>query len=125
METIKPPSNLNLTRNVAENWKTWKQRFELYIKAAGLKDKSDEQKCAILLHCIGEDAIDVFNSFVFTEEETDKYDILVKRFEDYAIPKRNPTAERIPLNRRKQIPGESFDKFVTDLKNKAKTCTFR
>ena len=124
MDTIKPPESLSLTENVSENWKRWIQKFKLYLKATDLMKKEDPHKCAIFLHCIGEDGMDVYNSFVFGHEEEDHYDILVKKFEDYTSPKKNTTCERLAFNSRKQAPGEGFDQFVTVLKNKAKTCEF-
>ena len=49
-ESIAQPEELNLTLNVAENWRHFKQEFELYLVAAGLDTKADKQKIALLLH---------------------------------------------------------------------------
>ena len=49
-ESIAQPNALNLTGNVAENWRYFKQEFELYLVAAGLDTKPDKQKVALLLH---------------------------------------------------------------------------
>ena len=38
-ESIAQPNALNLTGNVAENWRYFKQEFELYLVAAGLDTK--------------------------------------------------------------------------------------
>ena len=35
MSLFKPPSTLNLEGNVADNWRKWKQRFQLYMEASG------------------------------------------------------------------------------------------
>ena len=56
-EFIAQPEALNLTGNVAENWRHFKQEFELYLVAAGLDTKSDKQKIALLLHVAKKPAI--------------------------------------------------------------------
>ena len=43
-ESIAQPNALNLTSNVAENWRYFKQEFELYLVAAGSDTKPDKQK---------------------------------------------------------------------------------
>lgn len=42
MEQFKPPSPLNLQGNLNENWKLWRQRFELYLKATDADQKDEE-----------------------------------------------------------------------------------
>ncbi|CAB4018235.1 Hypothetical predicted protein, partial [Paramuricea clavata] len=39
METFKPPSVLNLTGNLRENWRRWIQRFELFLTASVVFDR--------------------------------------------------------------------------------------
>ncbi|XP_038075576.1 uncharacterized protein K02A2.6-like [Patiria miniata] len=68
MDVLPPPSALELTGNVAENWKRFKQRFQLYIDAIGASKKDDRQQTSILLHVIGEQALDVYNTFKWDEE---------------------------------------------------------
>ena len=50
---------LVLTVNLAENWKRFKQELRLYLIATCLKNKSEEQEIALLLHVIG------YNAFIF------------------------------------------------------------
>ena len=59
MEKLSPPKPLSLTGNLLENWKKWKQDFDLYMVAALYEDKGDKIKASLLLHCIGEKAREV------------------------------------------------------------------
>ena len=68
-ESIAQPNALNLTGNVAENWRYFKQEFELYLVAAGLDTKPGKQKVALLLHVAKKPAIDVYNTFTFAGAE--------------------------------------------------------
>ena len=64
-ESIGQPNALNMTGNIAENWRYFKQEFELYLVAARLDTKPDKQKIALLLHVAKKPAIDVYNTFTF------------------------------------------------------------
>ena len=65
METFKPPSALNLTGNLRENWRRWIQQFELFLTASGKVKKTEKVQCAILLHLIGDEALEIYNTFTF------------------------------------------------------------
>ena len=48
MEGIRPPVDMKFTGNVHDNWKRFKQRFDLYLEATDATKKSDGQKIALL-----------------------------------------------------------------------------
>ena len=123
METLKSIGPLSLEGNVCENWRRWIQRWRLYIVASGADKKPEATQCAIFLHTIGQDAIDVYNTFTFTEAETDKIDPLIQKFEQHCAWKKNLTFERYKFNTCIQ-DGRPFDAFLVDLVNKSKTCEF-
>ena len=125
MESAKAPKELQLSGNVGENWRKFRQNFEIYLKAAGLETKPEEVKVAILLNVVGEDAVELFNTFTLTEEEKCSFNKVIQCFENYARPKKNVVVERYIFNSRVQEPGEPFDSFVTDLKKLVKTCEFK
>ncbi|KAF2893713.1 hypothetical protein ILUMI_12461 [Ignelater luminosus] len=114
---------MQLTGNQAENWKRWKQRFEIYAKATELHKKDEEIRCAQLLFYLGEDVIPIYNTFVFKDGEKDKIEILKTKFENYFLPKKNITYERYKFFSSRQGE-EVIDTFITDLKNKASQCEF-
>ena len=123
MESLRQPDGLEMSGNLSENWKKFRQEFELYLVASGLDTKTDKQKVALLLHVAKKQAIDVYNTFSF-EVDTPNYDTVVAKFESYCNPKKNETYERFVFNSRNQAAGESFEAFLTDVKTKAKTCGF-
>jgi transposase InsO family protein len=122
---LKPPTELKLTGNLSENWRRFKQQFEIYLAASGIKDDADSQKVNLFLHVIGPEALEVYN--IFTWENGDDATNLTKvkkQFGDYCNPVKNITFERHVFNRRIQQTSESIDAFVTDLKVKASSCEF-
>lgn len=66
---MKPPEPLILDGNVSENWKKFWQRFDLFMKAADLNTKDDDRKIAVLLNLIGDDGLELYNSFTLSETE--------------------------------------------------------
>lgn len=124
MEQLKPPNSLSLEGNLAENWKTWIQKLELYLVASGISEKSQKVRCATFLHVAGDEAIKVYNTMEFGEDEEEDIEVLKERFRVYCEPRKNITYLRHMFFTRAQGRNESIDAYVTDLKNKAKDCEF-
>ena len=87
---IKPPESLSLTGNMGENLKRFKQKFENFIIAANIEDKDGQRQVAILLHVLGDEALDVYNAAPTLPEGTKVttkhiFDILEK----YCEPRKN------------------------------------
>jgi hypothetical protein len=83
-----------------------------------------KKKCKAVLYVIGLEGREIYNTFHFGEGEVDKLEVLLKKFEDYCIPKTNVTVIRHRFNTRVQGHSESIDQYVTDLKLIAKDCEF-
>ena len=64
---IPAPKKLILEGNVSENWRRWRKSFELYMTATEKTEKSEEIQCATFLSLAGEEAIEVFETFQFSE----------------------------------------------------------
>lgn len=105
--------------NISTRWTKWKKSFEYYLTATGVTD--GDQKRALLLHLIGQDSQDIFETF---EDTGDTYENAVAKFDEYFLPKKNDAFERHIFRKCKQNEGESVDAYVTRLKNLAKTCNF-
>lgn len=125
MDILDKPERLKLTGNVDSNWRSFKQQFQLYIAAMGLEEKPGSRKVALLLTMAGPQAIEVYNTFIFdSQDDQDKLDIVLQKFDAHCSPKKNETYERYVFRSRMQQQGEPFDNFLTDLKLKAQTCNF-
>lgn len=120
-----PPSSLKLDcSNLEQSWKFWSQKFDLYMTASGANEKPESTQLAIFLHLIGDDALQVYNTFTFASEAERKMDVVRQKFADYCQPRRNIVYERYQFWRLNQAPGENIDAFVTSLRLKAKSCDF-
>ena len=120
MNQLKPPNELKLAGNVEENWTHFKLRLDLYLIATNSDKKEDKQKIAILLTVAGPDAVEIYNTFEFTEDERDKFQSVIDKFPNYCTPLKNQTYESYIFRSRMMTETESIDEYVTDLKTKVK-----
>ncbi|XP_028320256.1 zinc finger protein 836-like [Gouania willdenowi] len=123
MEQHKAPPPLSLIGNRADNWCTWEQSFRLYIVSSGEKD--EKLKIGILLHTIGEDALEVFKTLKVTTDgdELTMEDVL-QAFRDYCSPRKNVVFERYQFWSYQTTAGTSVNGFITELRQKIKDCEF-
>lgn len=121
---VRLPEPLSFSGNVAENFRRFKQSFEIYMVASGKCEKEDKIKIALLLNLLGEEGLEVFNTLKLTEVQKSNYDTVLAELEQYLTPKRNVVYERFLFYKRKQEEGESFDHFLTDLKKLSQSCEF-
>ena len=110
--------------NTSENWRKFKQQFDIYVTASGSEKKDDAVEIAILLNFAGEDAIEVFNTFQFAEGDEKKLNKVLEQFEQYCNPRKNVVFERHQFWQITQKDSETVDQFVTRLKNKVKSCEY-
>lgn len=112
--------------NVANSWKFWKQKFELFLIASGKSNKEDKIKIAVLLNTLGDQGIQIYNTFEYENEEDEKkYSIVLEKFDVYCSPLKNLVYEHFKFFKRDQLPHEGIDQFVTALKQLAVTCEFK
>lgn len=117
--------HLNLkSSNVAETWRMWKTQFKMYMRASNLESQEDKRRVAILLHHMGPESLQIFSSFNVNEDVV-KYDDLVKKFDDYFLPRINIAVERHKFFTRKQKQHESIEEYITVLKNLSLNCNFK
>lgn len=116
------PINLKAT-NLSREWKLWYTQFKLFMRASNLESQPDQRKVALLLHHLGGNSLDIFNSF---NEDVDviTYNELVIKLENYFTPKVNIAMERHNFFTCKQQNGQTIDEYVTVLKNQSLNCSF-
>lgn len=125
MENAKLPQPLSFNGNISENYRKFKQQFQIYLTASEKTEKDDEVKVALLLNCIGDEGLDVFNNFSLSETNKKNYQKVIEEFDSYMIPKKNIIYERYVFNIRVQKEGEVFESFLQDLKSLVKTCEYK
>ena len=117
-----PPLKLQYT---AQQWKSWRQLFESYSVLAGLDDLSVEPQKATIVTVIGLEALELYKSLPFqqTEDRTNLEKVL-DLFECHFVGRQNVTFERFQFYSRQQCEGETFEEYVTALRQMARLCEF-
>ena len=123
---LPPPEPLKiLDGNTSLKWKKFKQKWTNYEIATGVSEKEDATRVATFLTVIGEEAVDVYNTFNWaTEGDILKTARVLEKFDAFCNPRKNTIYERYVFFSRNQENGESIDHYVTVLKTMSDTCEF-
>ena len=85
--------------------------------------KSDKIKTSILLHCIGKQGREIYNTFTrTTADDRLKFEIVLEKFDNFVNLRR--TWHISDTDFFIQRHGESFDDFVPELKKRSAACEF-
>ena len=70
-ERLAPPGKIKFnSKNIAEDWRKWKEEFSLYVS---LTVKEDEHsKLQLFKYLIGNDGREIYNTLRFEKEEKDR-----------------------------------------------------
>ncbi len=126
MECLKPPKALNLdsSQNLAETWKKWKASFKIFLQATESSQKNDLVKSSILLHCIGAQAKELYDTFDFPEGQEMVYNSIIEKFDTHFRPRKNLTFNRYTFLTARQEDSETFDEYFTRLRKLSEDCEF-
>ena len=119
---IPPPDILELNEgSTAANGRTWVSAWKNYTLATKLDKEEEEGQVATLLAVIGKEANKVFRTFTWASEgDAKKIVPVLKKFEDYCIPRENT----IRFSTRDQRESETVDQYLTELRQIAENCDF-
>jgi hypothetical protein len=122
MEFLSQPKPVEMKGDLSQNWTRFRKNFVTYLVATGCKEKSKQIQRAVLLHCMGDQAREIYETLDIIE--TDDIDQILQKMDEYFLPKINTSIERNKFNNRVQGPGEMFDSFLADLRKIASNCDY-
>jgi hypothetical protein len=123
--SAKPPSELKLDGDNAAEWSFFVQKLNIYLQATKAEKETEEYKGAVLLNCVGEKALKIYNTFKFeSEKEKTSFASIQAKFTAYFAPTINVTYERYIFFPRDMREEESVDEYVTQLKQLSENCEF-
>ena len=123
---IPPPDILELNDgSVASNWRTWVAAWRNYTLATKLDKEEEARQVATLLAVIGKEANKVFRTFTFSSpDDATKIEPVLRKFEEFCIPRENTIYERYLFFTRDQRESETIDQYLTELRQIAGNCDF-
>ena len=133
MPNFHPPEAMSF--DAPSQWPEWRERFCRYRIATRLHKDDGDIQVSSLIYAMGRQAENIFKSFRFESPEPsdidpvavepkDNFDIVLEKFDQYFVPKRNTIHERTLFYQRSQQPGESVEAFVRNLRELAAHCRF-
>ena len=121
----KLPPPLTLEGNKLQQWKLFKKRWNNYMILTNFETRKREFQIARLENCLADDALELLEGFNFNTPENERtVQEILTAFERYCQGETNETMERYNFAKRDQKEGESFDKFLADLRILIKTCGY-
>ena len=121
-----PPAPMKIEgAHLEQSWKTWIQKFELFLLASRAENLPEKTKVAMFLSALGDEGLHIYNTFEFdSDDDRNVYETVKQKFTEYCLPHKNVVFERYNFWKATQAVGESIDSFVTTLRLRAKTCEF-
>ena len=120
---LKPPAQLVLDGNLAQNWKFWHSAFEIYAGAAGVTSKPEKVQCCVFLHVAGPEAQKLFHTFTIADGDRHKIKPLTEAFEEYCTGKCNTTVVRFKFNSYHQTT-QCMETYIRELKQRIAYCEY-
>ncbi|XP_067615133.1 uncharacterized protein [Eurosta solidaginis] len=109
-------------------WEKWVRSFTLYLQSEDIKDTVKQR--SKLLHLGGPQLQEVIFNIpgalieVDTENQSDVFNVLIEKLNDFFSPNRNSTFERHLFRSINPQEGECFNKFLLRLRHQASKCSF-
>ena len=84
---VPTPTKLKIAEEgLEQRWKSFKRGWKIYEKASRLEDQDKAYRTSVLLACIGDEAMTLYDTFQFAEDESeDDIDTVIAKFEQYCV----------------------------------------
>ncbi len=124
MPKFPPPTPFDFAKPT--EWAQWEKRFLRYRTATDLGEDDGDVQVSTLIYAMGPEAEHIFSSFTFTAQEDGEkdFDLVLQKFHEHFLPKRNVIHERACFHQRSQRSDESVESFVRSLFELAEHCNF-
>ena len=118
-----PPFNLHGDQNSVSQRRTkWKKQRQYFILASGVNDDALEN--ALLLHMVGQETQDIYDTLNMEEREGTLYKTLLEGLDQHVCIKKNSAFERLIFRTAKQLEKESVEQYITQLQQLAQYCEY-
>ena len=111
--------------DLATEWKQWRKRVTWFLLATRKEETDDEVKIGVVLTLLGKEGVRIYDSFVFaTVGDAKKLKPVLDKFDSFFKPLHSEVFERYKFRIRNQLPGESFDNWMLDLRGLVKNTNY-
>ena len=122
-QAAKPPI-LDITTDRGETFRLWKGRWDAFFLLSGLNKHDANTQYAALITCLSDETLKVVTNLSLAPADKQNVEKIIEALSVHAQGQLNVIIERRAYNLRVQHENETFDDFLTDLRELAKTCDF-
>ena len=138
MAKLDPPVKFSFKAN---EWEDWIADFGEYRIATELDDSDGRVQVSALMYTMGaKKAREIYNTFKYgkvtvanpsgsgtveADESPDDYEVIVKKFTDHFVPKRNIIHKRAIFQEAAQKEGQTVEEFARTLQTLVQTCGYK
>lgn len=126
-DSMSKVKEMDFEGDVSMNWRKFKQRFNIFNDASEGNKKGDKTQIALLLHFMGDEGIELYNTLEWKDikEEDRKLLDVLKKFDEIFLPKKNDLFEHYKFFNAKQRQGQSILTYLKELKLMVSNCNFK
>ena len=118
------PHKLDLNTDKGDAFTLWEQRWDDYAALSNLDARTPDSQMALLRACLSDDTLKVVLNLELPATDQKNPKKVIEALKGHSHGKLNVVIERRNFNMRRQLDGETFDQFLTDLRELVKTCAF-
>ena len=123
--TVLLPERLNPKGNLAQNWRTFRRRWESFEISSRMTRRSHEERAATLQQCLPEETLEVLDTLPFAEgEDRNDMAVVLCHMKVYCFSKTNVIYERYQITQRAQKQAEPFDDYLISLRSMIRACNY-
>ena len=112
MLKLTPPQKFDFSKPL--DWPDWKQNFPRFRLATKFDKEEGVVQVSTLMYTMGREAEHVHKSFTLADGNDAKFDVILVKFDEHFVSKRNIIHERAHFHQRIQL-GETVELFVRSL----------
>ena len=113
MPKLSPPERFDFSKPL--DWPDWKQNFLRFLLATKLHKEEGAVQVSALIYTMEREAEHVLKSFTLAEGDDAKIDVILAKFNEHFVLKRNIIHERAHFHQSNQNQRETVESFVRSL----------
>ena len=106
---LPPPGVMVCTRNMAENWKVFKEAYADFAMATELTNKDNVIQAATVKTIMGKECQQILSHLELSNDDKKKPNKILKKLEEYFTPSRNVLYERYLFHSAQQQCNKTYD----------------